>query len=205
MTFDWLDTAKKLQSIAQAGLEYGADKYDLERYQMIRDISVNIMRHYTNAPKEKVIDLFASETGYQTPKVDVRGVVFRDDKILMVKEGVDEKWTLPGGWADVGYSPFEIAEKEVYEEAGLKVKPVRLLTVLDKLKHAHPPDVYHVYKLFILCEDLGGEIKSGMETLDVKWVSRIDRLPLSTPRITQEQINLMFNYLDNPEKEVMCD
>jgi ADP-ribose pyrophosphatase YjhB (NUDIX family) len=205
MKFDWLHITKRLQSIAQAGLEYGADKYDLERYQMIRDISVEIMQHFTDTPTEKIIELFASETGYQTPKVDVRGVVFRNDKILMVKEGVDEKWTLPGGWADVGYSPFEIAEKEVQEEAGLLVKPIRLLMVADKLKHAHPPDAYHVYKLFILCEDLGGEIASGMETLDVKWVSRDERMPLSIPRITQEQIHLMFEYLDDPEKEVLCD
>lgn len=205
MKFDWLDITKKLQSIAQVGLEYGADKYDLERYQMIRDISVEIMQHYTDAPIEKIIDLFASEKGYQTPKVDIRGVVFRENKILMVKEGIDGNWTLPGGWADVGYSPFEIAEKEVWEEAGLEVKPVRLLTVFDKLKHAHPPDIYHVYKLFILCEDLGGEIKPGMETVDVKWVPQDEKLHLSTPRITQEQIDLMFEYLKNPDKEVLCD
>lgn len=205
MNFDWLDITKKLQSIAQAGLEYGADKYDLERYQMIRDISVEIMQHYTDAPIEKITELFASEKGYQTPKVDIRGVVFRENKILMVKEGLDGNWTLPGGWADVGYSPFEIAEKEVWEESGLKVKPIRLLTVFDKLKHAHPPDIYHIYKLFILCEDLGGEIKPGMETLDVQWVPQDEKLHLSTPRITQEQIDLMFEYLKNPDKEVLCD
>lgn len=205
MSFDWLDITKRLQSIAQAGLTYGADKYDLERYQIIRDISVEIMQNYTDAPLEKVISLFASETGYQTPKVDIRGVVFRDNQLLMVQEGADSNWTLPGGWADVCYSPFEIAEKEVWEEAGLKVKPKRLLAVFDKLKHAHPQDEYHVYKLFILCEDLGGEIKPGMETLDVMWMDRKERLPLSIPRITQDQINTMFEYLDNPEKDVLCD
>ncbi len=205
MSFDWLNIAQRLQSIAQAGLTYGADKYDLERYQMIRDISIEIMQNYTDAPLEKIVSLFANETGYQTPKVDVRGVVFRNNKLLMVQEGVDSNWTLPGGWAEVSYSPFENAAKEVWEEAGLKVKPTRLLAVFDKMKHPHPPDAYHVYKLFILCEDLGGEIKPGMETLDVKWMARDERFPLSELRIIQEQIDTMFEYLDNPEKDVMCD
>ncbi|MBN1119326.1 MAG: NUDIX hydrolase [Bacteroidales bacterium] len=205
MAFDWLDIAKKLQAIAQAGLEFGADKYDLERYEMIRSISVDIMHAYTDAPIEKIRELFAEEKGYQTPKVDIRGVVFREGKLLMVQEGIDGNWTLPGGWADVGYTPFEVAEKEVWEEAGLKVKPDRLLAVFDKSKHNHPPDKYHIYKFFILCDDLGGEIKPGMETLDVKWMSEYERLPLSTPRISQEQINIMFEFLDSPEKPVICD
>lgn len=205
MSFDWLDIAKRLQAIAQTGLAFNHDKYDRERYQMIRDISVEILKNYTDAPVNKIVDVFASETGYQTPKVDIRGVVFREGKILMVQEGIDGNWTLPGGWADVCYSPFEIAEKEVWEEAGLKVKPKKLLAVFDKAKHDHPVDVWHVYKLFILCEDSGGEIKPGMETLDAKWISREEKLPLSTPRITQDQIDIMFEYLDNPEKEVLCD
>jgi ADP-ribose pyrophosphatase YjhB (NUDIX family) len=205
MAFDWLDLAKRLQSIAQAGLTYGYDKYDLERYQQIRDISIEILSHHTEIPAEKVVQIFASETGYQTPKVDIRGVVFREGKILMVREGIDGNWGLPGGWADVGYTPFEIAEKEVWEEAGIRVKPLRLLAVFDKTKHQHPPDIYHIYKLFILCEDLGGEINPGMETLDARWIDRNERLPLSTPRITQEQINIMFEFNDNPGKEVMCD
>ncbi|MBN2485385.1 MAG: NUDIX hydrolase [Bacteroidales bacterium] len=205
MAFEWLHIAKRLQSIAQSGLEYGYDKYDLERYQMIREISVEIMQNFTDAPVEKIIGLFASETGYQTPKVDVRGVVFRQGKILMVREGIDGNWGLPGGWADVGYTPFEVAQKEVWEEAGLKVMPQRLLAVFDKAKHPHPPDRYHVYKIFILCDDLGGDIKPGMETLDVKWAGRDERLPLSAPRITQNQIDTMFEYFDNPAKAVMCD
>lgn len=205
MSFNWIDIAKRLQSIAQAGLEYGYDKYDLERYQLIRDISVEIMHGYSDAPIEKIVSLFAEEKGYQTPKVDVRGVVFRNGKLLMVKEGVDEKWTLPGGWAEVSFSPFENAEKEVFEEAGLKVKAKQLLSIFDKEKHEHPIDKYHIYKLFILCEDLGGEINSGMETLDVKWMSRDERLDLSTPRIIQSQIDTMFDYYDGKIKDVICD
>lgn len=205
MSFDWLQIAKEIQSLAQAGLTYSDNKYDIERYQRLRDISVTILKEYTGAPVERIRSLFASEEGYQTPKVDIRGVVFREGKILMVRESIDGKWTLPGGWADVGYSPFEIAEKEIFEEAGIKVSPERLLAVFDKMKHSHPPDIYHVYKLFILCRDSGQDVKPGMETTDVGWFARDEKLPLSELRITQEQISIMFDFYDNPGKEVMCD
>ncbi len=205
MGTNWLDIAKRIQAIAQAGLEYGQDKYDLDRYQQLRSLSVEIMHGLTDEPVEKITELFASEKGYQTPKVDVRGVVFRDNKILMVQEGVDGGWTLPGGWADVGYSPLEIAAKEVWEEAGLKVEPKRLLAVLDKTKWPMPVDKYHIYKLYILCKDSGGDIYPGMETLDVKWMDRSENLALSTPRTCKEQIDLMFEYYDNPKKPITCD
>ncbi|MBN1949579.1 MAG: NUDIX hydrolase [Bacteroidales bacterium] len=205
MSLDWLHIAKELQSLAQAGLTYGENKYDIERYQRLREISAEVLAHYADMPLEKVRFLFASEEGYLTPKVDIRGVVFREGKLLMVREAVDGGWALPGGWADVNYSPFEIAEKEVFEEAGIRVKPLRLLAVFDKEKHAHPPDIYHIYKLFILCEDSGEIPKPGMETTDVAWIDRQDIPKLSEPRITTEQIGIMFEYLDDPGKIVMCD
>ena len=123
----------------------------------------------------------------------------------MVKESNDGKWTLPGGWADVNYSPFEVAKKEVSEEAGIIVKPIRLLAVFDKMKHAHPPDIYHVYKLFILCKDSGEAVKPGMETTDAAWIERDAIPPLSGLRITKEQILTMFEFLNDPEKDVLCD
>lgn len=205
MPNNWLDIAKRIQAIAQSGLEYGYDKYDIDRYQQLRAISVEIMHGLTDEPVEKITELFASEKGYQTPKVDVRGVVFRKGKLLMVQESADNKWSIPGGWADVGHTPFDIAQKEIWEEANLKVKPVRLLAVLDKMKWPMPADKYHIYKLFILCEDLGGDIATGMETLDVKWIERTEKLNLSLPRTCQEQIDLMFEYYDKPEKDAICD
>jgi ADP-ribose pyrophosphatase YjhB (NUDIX family) len=205
MSFEWLDIAKEIQSVAQAGLEYSQNQYDIDRYRQLRELSMKIIHEYSNAPMEQIRDLFAGEKGYQTPKVDVRGVVFRKEKILMVREKIDGYWTLPGGWADVGYSPFENTAKEVFEEAGLNVKPIRLLAVFDKIKHAHPPDAYHVYKLFVLCSDSGGKITPGTETSDAKWFSRIEIPPLSYPRITKEQIQIMFEYLDNPHKDILCD
>jgi ADP-ribose pyrophosphatase YjhB (NUDIX family) len=205
MRFDWLYIAKELQSIAQAGLTYGENKYDIERYSRLREISTSILHAYTGVPHEKIRILFAGETGYQTPKVDVRGVVFRKGKVLMVQESLDGLWSLPGGWADVNYSPFEIAVKEVKEEAGIDVKALRLLAVFDKMKHPHPPDIYHVYKLFILCTDSGQPVMPGMETTAAGWFGRDEIPELSGLRITREQILTMFEYYDNPEKDVMCD
>jgi ADP-ribose pyrophosphatase YjhB (NUDIX family) len=203
--YPWLEIAKRLQAVAQAGLEYSDNKYDIDRYQQIRQISVEMVRDFTGLPMEKLVDVFASEKGYQTPKVDVRGVVFRGNKILLVRETIDGCWSVPGGWADVGLTPSEVARKEVFEEAGLLVKPVRLLAVLDKMCHSHPPDMYHIYKIFILCEEQGGTLQNGMETSETGFFGLDELPPLSVPRITTEQIRLMFDYKSNPHKPAICD
>jgi ADP-ribose pyrophosphatase YjhB (NUDIX family) len=205
MKHEWLRIAKEIQSIAQAGLTYSTNQFDMERYQRLRDLSIDILQHYTDAPFQKIHDLFATETGYQTPKVDIRGVIFRDGKILMVCEMLDGKWTLPGGWAEVGYSPAENVVKEVWEEAGMHVVPERILAVFDKMKHTHPPDAFHVYKIFILCKDSGEEARPGMETTDAAWFGRDNIPPLSLLRITPEQIETMFRFYDQPEGYVLFD
>jgi ADP-ribose pyrophosphatase YjhB (NUDIX family) len=206
---DLLAIAKRLQSIAQGGIFYSEDKpFDRERYQEISDISVQLLSHLTNEPIEKIGNLFTQERdGYQTPKVDIRAVVFNElDEILMVKEKVDGGWSLPGGWADVGYTPAEVAVKEVWEETGLEVKTVRVLAVIDKRNHPHPPEGWYVYKIFILCEKIGGEImKNTTETADVQYFSLENLPPLSEPRNVRSQIELMFEYRDNPTKEVYFD
>lgn len=205
MKYEWLSLAKKLQAIAQAGLTFTEGKYDRERYEELRGISIKIMSDFTDTEMEKVKNLFASETGYQTPKVDVRGVVFREGRILMVKETIDGKWSLPGGWADIGLSPKQVVVKEVREESGFEVEPVRLLAVLDKNHHNHPPDIYQSYKFFILCRITGGEASTSIETSQVGFFER-DHLPeLSQARVTPEQIHLLFEYLDHPEKAVEID
>lgn len=203
--YKWLDMAKRMQALAQAGLTYSENKYDIDRYQQMRQLSMEIMHDFTGMDMQTLSEVFASEKGYQTPKVDVRGVVFRDNKILMVRETIDGGWSVPGGWADVGLTPFEVARKEVFEEAGLIVSPVRLLAVLDKKCHNHPPDLYHIYKIFVLCEETGGTLQGGMETSETGFFSCDDLPPLSMPRITEEQIRLMFEYKNNPEKPAVCD
>ena len=194
----WLEWAKQLQSIAQAGLTYSKDIFDLERFEMIRDISVEIMAHHTNTSKSIIKDLFANETGYATPKVDIRSAVFKDNKILMVKEKTDGKWSLPGGWGDIGLTPGEVAVKEVKEESGFEVQATKLIGVFDMKCHPHPPYPYHVYKMLIQCEIIGGEPKGGIETSDVGFFAEDQLPPLSITRITESQIKLAFRHLHNP-------
>ena len=205
MNDQFLDFAKKIQSIGQIGLAYASNPYDIERYQQLRQISFEMMETLSQSTVEKIALLFENENGYQTPKVDIRGIVFRGDKILMVQEKTDNCWTPPGGWADVGLTPNEIAVKEIYEESGNEVEPIRLLAILDKKCHNHPPSPWHVYKFFILCREKGGSLRPSIETLDANFFS-IDHLPpLSIERITKEQIEMVYDFKDNPEKLAICD
>ena len=203
--YAWLDMAKRMQALAQSGLEYSDNKYDRDRYQQMRQLSLEIMHDFTELKMDKLVGIFASEQGYQTPKVDVRGVVFRGNQILMVRETIDGNWSLPGGWADVGLTPSEVAIKEVWEESGLVVVPERMLAVLDKNKHNHPPDMFHIYKIFILCRETGGELKGGMETSETGFFGPDKFPPLSVPRITTEQISLMYEYKNDPLKPASFD
>lgn len=135
----FLNLTKRIQAIAQAGITYTENPYDMERFEELRTISVALMHLITDEKVEVIRDLFASQTGYQTPMVDIRAVVFHENKILLVKESADGRWALPGGWADVGYTPSEVAAKEVREEAGIEVTPNRILAIVDKKCHDHPP------------------------------------------------------------------
>lgn len=196
----WLEWIKQVYAIAQWGLTYSKDPFDLERYEVLRQLSVNMMSNFTHMDQTRVLDLFAHEVGYVTPKVDIRGVVFKDNKLLMVQEKWDARWALPGGWADIGLSPSEVVVKEVQEEAGLIVKPGKLLAILDKKFFSHPVSAYHIYKMFIRCEIIGGAPEKGLESLDVKFFG-LDELPeLSQHRITQEQIELLFQHFNDPDR-----
>jgi ADP-ribose pyrophosphatase YjhB (NUDIX family) len=201
----WLDWAKQLQSIAQAGLTYSKDVYDLERFELIRNISVEIMSQHTVMEMTVIKDLFASEAGYATPKVDIRAVVFKENKILMVRENTDGNWSLPGGWADIGLTPSEVAVKEVKEETGFDVKAVKLLAVFDKKCHPHPPSPFHVYKMFIQCEIIGGQPMEGIETSAVGFFAENELPPLSIARNTKTQIEMAFKHLHNPQEPVYFD
>lgn len=202
--------AQRLQAIAQAGLAYPTSAYDVERYQEIRSLAAKLLQELTDEPFEKIIRVFASEGGYQTPKLDIRSVVFQgSEQILMVQEKIDhDRWTLPGGWADVGCTPFEVAVKETEEEAGLLVKPVRLLALLDKRKHAHPLQPWYAYKAFIQCEVTGGAlIRETAETSGARWFGReeIAGLDLSVDRVTLAQIETMFSFAQSPDLPALCD
>jgi ADP-ribose pyrophosphatase YjhB (NUDIX family) len=205
-----LECAQRLQAIAQAGLAYSENVYDTERYEEVRALSVRLLQELTDEPHEKIIRVFASDGGYQTPKIDVRAVVFRGkDQILLVREKIDGgRWTLPGGWADVGYSPSEVAVKEALEEAGLVVAPVRLLALFDIRKHAHPPQAWHAYKIFIQCEERGGTlIHETTETEGAQWfrLGELAGLDLSIDRVTLPQLRQMFQFAANPDLPALCD
>jgi ADP-ribose pyrophosphatase YjhB (NUDIX family) len=202
--------AQRLQSIAQAGLAYPCSAYDVERYEEIRTLSARLLQVLTDEDFEKILRVFGSEGGYQTPKVDVRAVIFRGaDQVLMVQENVDGgRWTLPGGWADVGYTPFEVAAKETLEETGLTVRAVRLLALLDKREHPHPPQPWYVYKLFIRCDVLGGELMSETsETSGARWFGKdeLGTLDLSIDRVTLSQLELLFRFAEQPDLPAICD
>lgn len=201
----WLKWAKELQSIAQGGLTYSKDIYDIERFEEIRKISTEIMAKYTESDQQIIKDLFANETGYATPKVDIRAVVFDGEKLLLVKENSDNKWSLPGGWADIGLSPKEVAEKEVREESGYDVKASNLIAILDKKFHPHPPSAYHVYKIFIECKLVGGKPETGIETNQVSFFSKENLPDLSVARNTKSQVEMLFDYKNKPMKEVILD
>ncbi|MFT4415795.1 NUDIX hydrolase [Fredinandcohnia humi] len=201
----WLEWAKQLQSIAQAGLTYSKDVYDLERFEMVRNISIEILSQQTSIDKTVIKELFANETGYATPKVDIRSVVFKDNKILMVREKDDGGWSLPGGWGDIGLSPSEVAVKEVQEESGFDVRAIKLIGVLDKKCHPHPPSPYHVYKMFIQCEIIGGNPIEGIETSDVGFFAENELPSLSVERNTESQLQLVFKHLHNPQEPVFFD
>lgn len=187
----WLQWAMELQALAQAGLTYGRDVYDLERYQRIREISVEIMAEKSRLPLDAVRELFASERGYQTPKIDTRAAVFRDGKILLVQER-DGRWCLPGGWCDVDISVGENTVKEVKEEAGLDVRTERIIAVQDRAKHNLPPSAYGICKIFVLCTELGGQFSENSETTAAAYFGP-DELPrLSGDKTNLEQIKLCF-------------
>ncbi|MFB4169433.1 NUDIX hydrolase [Virgibacillus sp. JSM 102003] len=205
MSYKWLEWAKKIQSISQSGLSFSNDMYDIERYEELQRISTEIMEQYTDLEMEKIAGLFTNETGYQTPKADVRGAVFNDDKILMVREKIDDKWSLPGGFCDIGLSPSENIVKEVKEESGYNVIAKKLAALLDMNKHSHPPQPYHYYKIFIQCELIGGQAETGIETKDVQFFSENNLPKLSTGRNTENQIKMLFDFLRNPSKLSIVD
>lgn len=205
MSQQWLDWAKKIQSISQSGLAFSKDAYDIERYEELQKLSAEIIVEHANVEMEKVMALFANEKGYQTPKVDVRGALFYENQILLVREKIDDKWSLPGGFCDVGLSPAENIVKEIKEESGYEAYAEKLVAVLDMNKHPHPPQPFHYYKIFIQCELTGGQAETGLETKDVKFFSE-DRLPeLSEDRNTKAQIHMLFEFLRDENKVAIFD
>jgi ADP-ribose pyrophosphatase YjhB (NUDIX family) len=199
--------ARRVQSIAQIGLTYSDNPFDRERYERLRDLAAEMFAAEVSggdgeveaAARVRLDEVLAGLRGYPTPKVDVRALVRRDGGVLLVRELVDGRWALPGGWADVGSSPAENAVREVAEEAGVTVSAGRLLAVYDRSRHNHPPAPNHVYKLFVRCDLVAGEPAPGMETLGAGFFDPADLPPLSSGRVTEAQIARLLYLDDHPE------
>jgi ADP-ribose pyrophosphatase YjhB (NUDIX family) len=195
----WLDWMQRLQALAQTGLNYAGNLFDVERYKQVREIAAEMAAHHSDADVDALRALFAGEVGHATPKVDVRGVVFRDDAVLLVRERSEGLWTLPGGWADVGESAGEAVVRETWEESGYRTRAVKLLALYDRNRHPHPPYPFHAYKLFFQCELLGGEPVTSVETDGIDFFRENELPELSTTRVTASQIARFFEHCRHPE------
>ena len=192
----WLEWAKELQFIGQVGLTYSHDPFDLERFERIREIAAEIMSHQSGIPVERVKELFCNEEGFQTPKLDSRAVIFKDGKILLVKEK-NGTWSLPGGWVDVNETIKTNTIKEVKEEAGLDVETVRIIAVQDRNQHNQPIYAYNVCKVFVLCNVLGGTFQPNIETTESRYFG-LEEIPLlAEEKNNRKQLEMCFAaYLD---------
>jgi len=198
--FRWLELARRFQALGQTGLAYCRDPYDRERYEEIGRLAAEMMTWGAGLSNTVAIEnLFQTEVGYATPKVDVRAAVFNKDRILLVQERKDGLWTLPGGWADVGDAPSASTIREVKEESGYDVVVKKLASLYDRDRHGHTPMPYHIYKIFFICELCGGSPTQTLETSGVDFFEENDLPPLSLSRVTQSQIRHMFGHYRHPE------
>lgn len=201
----WLHWAIEIQSLAQAGLAYTDNVYDIERYERLREIAAEMINEKSDIPLDKVKDLFCCETGYQTPKLDTRAAIFKNGKILLVHEN-NGTWSLPGGWCDVLESVESNTLKEVREETGLEARAVRLISVQDRNKHNKPIYAYGVCKVFVLCEVIGGKFEENIETTEIRYFSA-DELPenLAEEKTSREQIEMCFEAYANDNWQTQFD
>lgn len=201
----WLIWAREIQALAQTGCQYAGNEYNLERYQRLAEIAAKIVNQHTDLPYEPMLDVFRSQMGYATPRVDVRAAVFKDGKLLLVRERMDGGWTMPGGWADVGEGPSQAAEREVCEEAGFQVKAHKVIGVYDA-NRTGPLEIFHAYKILFHCDLLSGEARPSLETTEVAFYGQ-DEIPshLSGERTKPRQIADAFHSLLDPSMPTVFD
>ena len=193
---------KRMQSIIKIGLIHSKDEYEKERYQELGEITNNMLCQISNTEIGDLINFHDNEKeDYPTPKVEVRGLILKNDKILFIREKQDNLWSIPGGWAEIGFSPLESIIKEIEEETGLTSSVVKLLAVFDKRFYQHPPSLNYVYKMCFLCKIEGGNFKENVETDLIRYFSLLELPPLSTRRITKEQILKLIDLARNPISE----
>ena len=194
---DWLNIARTLQSIGQTGLTFTEDWHDIERYQELLNISSEIIANISDLDRNKIVLDFKNQKGYATPKIDIRGAILKDNKILLVQEMEDKLWCLPGGWADIGESPSEAIKREILEETGLKVSVENIIGIYDANKDGRDLSLYHAYKIVFLCESISGELKTSNETIAVDYFEQNNIPELSTSRTHSRHLDDIYKYLNN--------
>jgi ADP-ribose pyrophosphatase YjhB (NUDIX family) len=200
----WMEWAREIFSLSQAGLTYCKNEFDLERYKRLQEITAEMIASQSDLEKQAVLDNFSMQAGYVTPKIDVRGAVVREGKILLIQERADDRWSMPGGWADLGNAPASVAEREVWEESGYRVKAEKVIAVLDA-NRIEPMEFYHAYKIIFLCKLLGGEPRISHETLAVDFFDPNALPPLSIFRTNEAMLAEVFAHVRDPLRPTAFD
>lgn len=194
---NWLAWAREIQSLCQTGLAHSPTHYDTDRYKRLTEIAAEITARHTNLEKDSLVENFLVHPGYATPKVDVRSAIFQNKKILLVREKQDKRWSLPGGWADVGDRPSEVAVREVMEECNLTVKPLKIAGVYDTNRFGRVLEFFHAFKIIFICQYISGEPQAGDETLDARFFNPDDLPPLSLQRTHPRHIDHLKAHLED--------
>ena len=204
-TIKWLGIAREIQQLAQTGAAFAVTDYEKDRYKRLTEITAEIVEHHTILEKESVAKVLMEHPGYATPKIDVRAAVFKDGKILLVQETTDNCWAMPGGWADVGDVPSEVAIRECKEESGFDVKPIKVIGVFDANRVGGRLEFFHAFKIIFLCELIGGKAAPSDETLDVRFFDLNELPALSLNRTNEKHLNEIKLHLHNPERKTFFD
>ncbi len=199
-----MEWAQEIFSLSQAGLTYSQNPFDIERYKRLQEITAEMIASQSALEKESVLQSFSMQAGYITPKIDVRGAVIHNGKLLLIQERADDRWAMPGGWADLGNSPASVAEREVWEESGYRVKAEKVIAVIDA-NRIEPFEFFHAYKIIFLCTLLGGDPRTSYETLAVDFFDPDHLPPLSLFRTNEDMIREVFAHVQNPGRPTAFD
>lgn len=200
----WIAWAREIFSMSQAGLTYSQNEFDIERYKRLQEITAEMIESQSELSKESVLESFSMQAGYATPKIDVRGAVVHEGKILLIQERMDGRWAMPGGWADLGNTPASVAEREVWEESGYRVKAGKVVAVMDA-NRIEPMEFYHAFKLIFLCTLIGGEPRISYETLAVDFFDPNNLPPLSIYRTNENMLQEVFAHVQDPNRRTAFD
>ena len=200
----WIAWAREIFSLSQAGLTYSQNEFDIERYKRLQEITAEMLESQSELSRASVLESFSMQAGYATPKIDVRGAVVHEGKILLIQERMDGRWAMPGGWADLGNAPASVAEREVWEESGYHVKAEKVVAVIDA-NRIEPMEFYHAFKIIFLCTLIGGEPQVSHETMAVDFFDLNDLPPLSLYRTDESMLREVFAHIQDPNRRTAFD